>query len=246
MPWFCPNCGTRLAYEDAKFCPDCGYSLIIESEQVEVANTETVFDTTYPLPDDVRNFVKPLRGSQINFQTGLGLEQVTAFYRRAFTERGLTEIESLTSIAEEFISLAFNGADGDGMVVLQAVDLAYGTVMDLRNVNLRTEEGSRADKRPPSIRCEVYVDDNFHYMDESERYKLGDFENCEEAVAACKKIVDEFLELGYTEGMSFRELYEGYTMFGEDPFIASDDDDGCRFSAWDYAKKRCREMCGGE
>jgi hypothetical protein len=26
----------------------------------------------------------------------------------------------------------------------------------------------------------VYVDDNFHYMDESERYKLGDFDDCRE------------------------------------------------------------------
>jgi len=91
----------------------------------------------------------------------------------------------------------------------------------------------------------VYVDDNFHHMDESERYKLGEFKNCEEAVAACKKIVDEFLERGYEKGISFKELYEGYTMFGEDPFIVSDDE-RCRFSAWDYAKKRCRELCGKE
>jgi hypothetical protein len=88
----------------------------------------------------------------------------------------------------------------------------------------------------------VYVDDNFHHMDESERYKLGEFDNCEEVVAVCKRIVDEFLEKGYRKGMDFKELYEGYTMFGEDPFIVSDDV-RCRFSAWDYAKKRCSELC---
>src|SRR5512139_1143390 len=49
---------------------------------------------------------------------------------------------------------------------------------------------------------EVFVDDNFHYMDESERYKLGTFKTCEEATAVCKRIVDEFLEQGYEEGMS--------------------------------------------
>ena len=80
-------------------------------------------------------------------------------------------------------------------------------------------EGMRGSKK----KYEVYVDDNFHYMDESERYKLGDFETCEEAVAACKKIVDEFLEQGYEKGMSFKELYEGYIGFGEDPFIVSGD-----------------------
>ena len=91
----------------------------------------------------------------------------------------------------------------------------------------------------------VYVDDNFHYRDKSERYKLGEFGTCEEAVAASKKIVDEFLERGYEKGISFKELYSGYTMFGEDPFIISDDK-FCNFSAWDYAKKRCRELCGEE
>ena len=88
----------------------------------------------------------------------------------------------------------------------------------------------------------VHVDDNYHYMDESERYKLGEFGSCEEATAACKRIVDEFLERGYEKGMSFKELYEGYIGFGEDPFIVSDDKT-CFFSAWDYAKKRCRELC---
>jgi hypothetical protein len=37
----------------------------------------------------------------------------------------------------------------------------------------------------------VFVDDNFHYMDPDERYELGSFEDCESAVAACKRIVDE-------------------------------------------------------
>jgi len=98
------------------------------------------------------------------------------------------------------------------------------------------------DKEAPSKKYEVYVDDNFHFTDESERYKLGDFDTCEEAVAACMKIVDEFVEGKYKKGMSFKKLYEGYTGFGEDPFIISDDKK-CSFSAWEYAKKRCAELC---
>lgn len=85
------------------------------------------------------------------------------------------------------------------------------------------------------------MDDNFHYMDESERYKLGTFETCEEAAAACKKIVDEFLELEYKKGISFNQLIEVYVMFGEDPFIISSDKT-CFFSARDYARKRCLEL----
>lgn len=87
----------------------------------------------------------------------------------------------------------------------------------------------------------VYVDDNFHHMDESERYKLGEYSSCEEATEACKKIVDEFFSHTYDENITYEELYNGYTMYGEDPFIVSGDRD-CFFSAWDYAKKRCREL----
>ncbi len=87
------------------------------------------------------------------------------------------------------------------------------------------------------------MDDNFHFMDENQRYKHGEYQSFEEAVAACKKIVDNFLESGYKQGTSFKELYEGYMMFGEDPFIVPDNKE-CHFSAWEYAKKRCAELCG--
>jgi hypothetical protein len=88
----------------------------------------------------------------------------------------------------------------------------------------------------------VFVDDNFHMGEEEERYKLGEYDSCQEAVEACKNIVEEFMSKGYSEGVSFKELWEGYMMFGEDPFIQSGDP-GCRFSAWDYAKQRCLELC---
>jgi len=93
-----------------------------------------------------------------------------------------------------------------------------------------------------AVKYIVYVDDNFHLGEEEERYMLGEFDSCEEAVDACKKIVDEFMNLGYSEGMSFKELWEGYMMFGEDPFIQGGDPN-CRFSAWTYAKQRCIELC---
>jgi uncharacterized membrane-anchored protein len=91
----------------------------------------------------------------------------------------------------------------------------------------------------------VYVDDNFHYMDKDSRYKLGDFDSCEEAVQACKKIVDEFFEQYLKESkngkLTAKGLYGGYTAYGEDPYIISDDKK-CKFSAWDYAKERSKEL----
>ena len=84
------------------------------------------------------------------------------------------------------------------------------------------------------------MDDNFHYMDKSERYKLGDFEDCQRATAACKAIVDRFLA-SVSHDCTAEELFKQYTSFGEDPWIASDDR-GCQFSAWTYAKGRCGEL----
>lgn len=88
----------------------------------------------------------------------------------------------------------------------------------------------------------VMVDDNFHYMDESERHTHAAYDTCEAAVAACRRIVDEFLARSHRSGMTAGELYDQYSSFGEDPFIAGDA--GGKFSAHDYAKQRCAEICG--
>jgi hypothetical protein len=97
---------------------------------------------------------------------------------------------------------------------------------------------------PPELPAEnpyvVYVDDNFHYMNEEERSKSGGYATLEEAVSKCQRIVDEFLESAHKPGMSSKELYDQYCMFGEDPFIRGPASD---FSAWDYAKRRCDELC---
>ncbi|HEX8247626.1 MAG TPA: hypothetical protein VF599_05625 [Pyrinomonadaceae bacterium] len=90
---------------------------------------------------------------------------------------------------------------------------------------------------------QVFVDDNFHYMDEDERYKHGDFATFEEALTACKAIVDECLRESYEEGMTAGQLYTVYTGFGEDPFIVGESVP-FRFSAWDYAQERCSQICG--
>lgn len=91
----------------------------------------------------------------------------------------------------------------------------------------------------------VMVDENSHFSEESGRYRLGDFETCEEAADACKRIVDEFLLSAYKPGKTFEELWKGYTAYGEDPFIETCDE-ACKFSAWDYAKKRCMELAGNK
>jgi hypothetical protein len=88
----------------------------------------------------------------------------------------------------------------------------------------------------------VLIDDNYDYMDESARYGGGSFDTFEEAVTRCKELVDDSLEECYEEGMSGGELDGRYKMFGDDPFIMSDDPVG-KYSSWDYAKVRSEEIC---
>jgi len=89
----------------------------------------------------------------------------------------------------------------------------------------------------------VYVDDNYDLPPDDERYKLGDFATLEEAVAACKRKVDEFLKAAVLPDETAEERYAQYTGFGPDPFIMTDDPSVGHppFSAWNYAKERCEE-----
>jgi hypothetical protein len=95
-------------------------------------------------------------------------------------------------------------------------------------------------------RYKVMVDDNFHYQDSDERWEQGTYETMEEALAACRRIVDQSLESEYRPGVSAEALYGRYIHFGDDPFIVVLDgsDERVAFSAWSYAKERCHAICG--
>ena len=92
----------------------------------------------------------------------------------------------------------------------------------------------------------VIVSDNFHHRDESAEYALGEFGTCDAAITACKRIVDDYLLSTYKPCMAAEELWRLYTSFGDDAFIVSAGGEQCRFSAWDYARKRCAELCRGK
>jgi hypothetical protein len=65
----------------------------------------------------------------------------------------------------------------------------------------------------------VYVDDNFHFMNETARVAHGRFATSDAAIAACKRIVDDDLAASRRPGMTAGELFNVYCMFGADPFI---------------------------
>jgi hypothetical protein len=92
----------------------------------------------------------------------------------------------------------------------------------------------------------VMVDDNFHYQDESERYEQGTYATLDEAIAVCKRIVDEDLASHLKPGITADQLYDLYVMFDRDPFILGASPSGSvPFSAWDYAKERCEVLAKG-
>ena len=111
----------------------------IEADKLRKQSSQSGFDTHLPLPTDVRQFTKTLKSDQINYQTGLSLEQITEFYRRVFAGQGLVENALLTSTSAQHLSLVFEGLPEDRVIIVQSVDLAYGTMQDIRNVNVRTE-----------------------------------------------------------------------------------------------------------
>jgi len=70
-----------------------------------------------------------------------------------------------------------------------------------------------------SKKHQVYIDDNYHYMDESERMSVGSFESLEDAIEKCKELTLESLEHLYEEGITPEKLHAQWLMFGDDPFI---------------------------
>jgi hypothetical protein len=92
------------------------------------------------------------------------------------------------------------------------------------------------------MKYQVLVDDNFHYLDEKERYELGRFDSAEAAVDAARRIVDDYLQSALQPGMRADQLFAAYALFGRDPFVVGAGDD-VAFSAFEYARERCRALC---
>jgi len=128
---------------------------------------------------------------------------------------------------------------GKALAILEASLAQIGQRLFIKSLN-PAKDGNVA-QEPTYQVYEVLVDDNFHFMDESERYSYGKYDSWEAAIAAAKAIVDDFL-LPADPALTAEELFDNYTMFGEDPFIIPNGPYGI-FSAWDYAEQRCKEIC---
>ncbi|TIW90715.1 MAG: hypothetical protein E5V59_22540 [Mesorhizobium sp.] len=99
-------------------------------------------------------------------------------------------------------------------------------------------------QEPDESHYQVFVDDHFHYRDESHRYFDGKFPTYDDAVERCRAIVDSELHDAFKPGFTAEDLFEKYSLFGSDPFIKTPP--GLRvdppFSAWNYALERCETL----
>jgi hypothetical protein len=106
----------------------------VEATVTIAAKAPSGFDTEFPLPPGVSNFMDTGNGS-INFQTTLSLKDAIAFYREAFAKVGYKEREINTAITDATFSMIFDGHANGKAIVIQGVDLGGNT-----NINIRFED----------------------------------------------------------------------------------------------------------
>jgi hypothetical protein len=78
--------------------------------------------------------------------------------------------------------------------------------------------------------------------------RIGEYEKVEEAIAAAKRTIDEFLRREFKPGTDAKALFSLYQAKGEYPFIFRTEDRTISvrgFSHAQYAMARAAELCGG-
>ncbi len=88
-----------------------------------------------------------------------------------------------------------------------------------------------------------------HNQPNAEVRHIGNFKTLPIAIAASKRIVDQFLQREYSPGTTAKVLFAVYQNLGEFPYIFRDDDKTINvhgFSHFQYALERCHEICEGK
>lgn len=87
-----------------------------------------------------------------------------------------------------------------------------------------------------------------HSQPKAEVRHIGNFKTLPIAIAASKRIIDQFLLREHTPGTTSKVLFAVYQNLGEFPFIFRDDDKTFNvhgFNHLQYALERCQEICEG-
>ena len=119
----------------------------------------------------------------------------------------------------------------------EALDASKDLENNATNESFFTVERIKEENKPT---YKVWIDDNFHFMDENERLFHGEFSSPTQAILACQKIVDADVESITKDETDPDKAYESYVCFGDDPWI-----EGIDFSAFEYAKLKIQEVLKG-
>lgn len=89
-----------------------------------------------------------------------------------------------------------------------------------------------------TMKFHLRIYDSFNYMEESEAYNHGQYETYEDAMVAAKEIVKEFFVENWKSGMTAKDLFVQYCIYGEDPIIVPNEHGKHpSFSARTYAEE---------
>jgi hypothetical protein len=93
----------------------------------------------------------------------------------------------------------------------------------------------------------VSAAENPHYMDEDEWRTAGFYDGIEEALAACRYIIDRSLRELDDDRMRATELFRLWAVMGEDAWVVPlrDGLTKAEFSGRDYARLRSEDICQG-
>lgn len=160
-------------------------------------------------------------------------------------------VEVVYSHYDDLHVVSFNSPGVDGFYLsLEAVPGEEDSVLDnaseyLQYLGKTTEfEISSRESRAPrkGQKYAVHIAENSDYQDGRSPSPRGDYSSYTEAVRAAKEFVDRSLTELHEKGMSAEDLYQSYTLYGDDSHVVPDDGDPS-FSAWSYAKERSEVIC---
>ncbi|MGO8954818.1 MAG: hypothetical protein ACLQF2_16045 [Rhodomicrobium sp.] len=114
----------------------------------------------------------------------------------------------------DFLKRTFGGENAKNRDFCGEKNFKSGPVYHFRiNYAAALRKSAHAVVRGPSQRRARHAsipgdgDDNYHYMDESERYEHGTYDAVDEALAVCRAIVEQSLKHGFTPGMTAEGLF---------------------------------------
>lgn len=115
-------------------------SAVPATATISASPTPVTYDTDFPLPEDVRDFLPAAKSDQITFKTGLTVDELLQFYQVALPKSGWSEVSYLTQHFEGGFSIGFNHPDFEPYISVQVIDLGYSSTEDLRSVTINTRD----------------------------------------------------------------------------------------------------------